>query len=200
MDWGSVVSGLFTGATTGPIGLLFGGAMAYFKKRQSDKHELTMAELQDSREAREQQHDLALADKEIEGAMAIGKMKLDEVKFATDSAGLSAASSSQDSFIPGLESVMQNVYPWMLSLFIAPMFAIVTAAQKLVRIVITVYLVWMVQALFNDVQTLVGLQDLPKTELLVIFKMIVGTILNLVGMAVGFWFVSRFDVSKAKVK
>lgn len=187
MDIGSIFGALASGAGGGIIG----GVLGLGKKFMADRHEKSM--MKEKREERnaDRDHDLALADKEIERDMKAADANLQQAMFEADSEALTTASSNQDKEISALGPALDGSWKWVRSLA-ALMFSIATVCGKMVRIVLTVALVYQTFEMFNELNSVLGgLQSLTPTDQAEIFKKIIYSILSMTGMAVGFWFVAR---------
>lgn len=187
MDVASIFGALASGAGGGIIG----GVLGLGKKFMADRHEKAM--MKEKREERDadRQHDLALADKEIERDMKAAESNLQQAMFEADSAALTTASSNQDAEISALGSALDDSWKWVKSLA-ALLFSLATVCGKMVRIVLTIALVYQTFAMFNELNTaLGGLTSLNVDDQGEIFKKIIYSILSMTGMAVGFWFVAR---------
>jgi hypothetical protein len=187
MDFTGILGAIASGAGGGIIG----GVLGLGKKFLADRHEKAM--MKEKREERQadRDHDLDLADKEIERDIKAAESNLQQAMFEADSAALTTASSNQDAEITALSSSLNDSYKWVKSLA-ALMFSCVTVCGKMVRIVLTIALVYQTFDMFNGLNTaLGGLATLPVTDLAAIFKKIIYSILSMTGMAVGFWFVAR---------
>ena len=187
MDIASVFGALASGAGGGIIGGIFGLG----KKFMADRHEAKMMKIQQTERAADRNHDLALADKEIKREHQAGEMKLEQAMFQADSEALVTASSNQDKAIPGLETVLGKAGPKMIA-FASFLFVCATFCQKMVRIVLTVALVWQTFEMFQVLNTtLGGLTALDKADQVEIWKRIIYSIISLTGMAVAFWYCAR---------
>lgn len=187
MDFGSVLGALASGAGGGIIG----GFLGLGKKFMADRHEKAM--MKEKREERnaDRAHDIALADKEIERDMKAAESNLQQAMFEADSEALTTASSNQDAEISALGSALDGSWKWVKSLA-ALLFSLATVCGKMVRIVLTVALVYQTFEMFNELNTVLGgLSSLTDADQAEIFKKIIYSILSMTGMAVGFWFVAR---------
>ena len=194
-DGGSWVGSLLGAVSGGVGGGIIGGVLGLGKKFMADRHEAKMVKEQRLEQAEERLHDLALADKEIERDMKAAESKLDQAKFEADTAALSTASTSQDKEISALGSTLDGSYKWVKS-FAAFLFTLSTVAGKMVRIVLTLALVYQTFEMFDTLNTaLGGLESLEVGDRTEIFKRIIDSILSLTGIAVGFWFVARPEKS-----
>lgn len=190
-DGGSWVSSILGAAVGGAGGGIIGGVLGLGKKFMADRHEKAM--MKEKREERnaDRQHDLALADKEIERDMKAAESNLQQAMFEADSAALSVASNNQDAEISALAPALEGSWVWVKSLA-ALMFSFATVCGKMVRIVLTIALVYQTFAMFNELNTaLGGLSSLGVSDQGEIFKKIIYSVLSMTGMAVGFWFVAR---------
>jgi len=185
------IAGIFGALASGASGGIIGGVLGLGKKFLADRHEMKL--LKEKREEREadRKHDLALADKEIERDMKAAEAKLQQAMFEADTSALTEASSNQDKEISALAPSLDGSWRWIRS-FAALMFAGVTVCQKMVRIVLTVALVYFTFKMFDQLnESLGGLASLPADVQAEIFKKLIYSIISLTGTAVMFWFVSR---------
>jgi hypothetical protein len=191
MDIASVLGVFASGAGGGIIG----GVLGLGKKFMADRHERAMITEKRQERNADRQHDLALADKEIERDMKAAESNLQQAMFEADSAALITASSNQDSEITALAPALKGSYKWVKSLA-ALLFSLTTVCGKMVRIVLTIALVYQTFDMFNELNTaLGGLTALNIADQGAIFKKIIYSILSMTGMAVGSWFVARPEKS-----
>lgn len=185
------LSGILGAVTSGVGGGIIGGVLGLGKKFLADRHEKAMLAEKRLERAADRAHDIALADKEIERDMKAADAKLDQAMFEADTAALSQASAAQDQEISALGSTLADCWPFVRSLA-ALAFAGVTVCQKLVRIVLTVVLVWQTFEIFTQLNAVLGgLEALKPGDLVEIYKKVIYSILGLTGIAVSFWYVSR---------
>jgi len=177
MDIGNLIGSVVGGVASGGVGSIFGGVLALGKGWLNNRHEAKMASIAQAERQLDRVHDLALADKEIQATLKQGEMHLKETMFEVDSKGLISASKSQDKEISALESVLSGSYKWVIS-FAGVLFTIVTASQKMTRIVLTVILMVMTNNIYSTAT--------PEIK-----TMITHSILSFTGFAVTFWFMTR---------
>lgn len=168
MDWLTDILG-----STGFGGLL-GGIFSIFTKREDRKlvesrqnHEREMRGMDMQEQQMTQQHEITLADKQIQRAESEGKMKNELLE--------------SEGFVNSLKNATVNTGV-----------AIVDAVRGLMRPLITVYLMIMTSYIAYRVSTLVGgIEALPVTEIYDLYREIILQVLCLTSLAVAWWFGSR---------
>jgi len=185
------ILGIVGGLATGGVGSVLGGVVGLGKSFLADRHALKMAEISQKEGALERAHDLALADKEIERVTTEAQLKLDETMFRVDSKALSVASVSQDKEISALGQALEGSYVWVRSMA-AMAFTGVTVIQKLTRVIITGVLMALTWRVYGEINALVGgLDALPTTEIMEIYRGAIRAVESFTGFAITFWFVTR---------
>jgi len=173
----STILGIFT---SGGFGVIAGLVGSWATKREERKtlelninHELAMAEIEAKRDAQDQAHSLALADKGMELAQLEGEIAVDTAEMDNVGETIRAQGKSSGN-------------------------AIVDGILRFVRPLITGYLLVIVTVIGFKLHTLLGgFESLPINDVFELYKHIIYQTVFLTVTAVAWWFGSR-GVSKGK--
>ncbi|MBU0680088.1 MAG: hypothetical protein KKD73_01580 [Proteobacteria bacterium] len=185
----SLAGNLASNAT--PWGALIGGVFSWGKKWLDNRHEEKKAEMAYQERALDRQHDLALADREIEKETRLATIRLDESMFVADSQALTIAAKSQDAEISAMADVLEGAGDF-LRWFAGFVFVCVTAVQKLTRPGLTFCLFCLTCYFYYEVNKLIGgLATKPSNELAAIHSRIIFSGLNMAELSMTFWYMGR---------
>lgn len=165
------IAGIFSSSGLGAIVGLFGSWLTKREERRNLElkydFDIKMAEIRKSEAEMEFNHELAVADKQIERAKTEGEILINKAEL--------------DAFAEGLKEQQMNYN-----------IKFVDAIRGLMRPVITVYLLVIATFITYKINAYVGGMDsLDAAELLTMYKETIAQIMFLVTTAVAWWFGSR---------
>lgn len=164
------ILGIFTSSGLGAIVGLLGSWLTKREERRTLElkydFDVKMAELRKSEAEMEFNHELAIADKQIEKTEIEGEIKVEEAEL--------------NAFLEGLKE-QQQLYK----------IKFVDAVRGLMRPVITIYLLIIATYITYKINSHVGISAVDKAELLAVFKDTIAQIMFLVTTAIAWWFGSR---------
>jgi hypothetical protein len=166
MDWLDGLMGIFGG---GSVGMIVGAVGSYLNKKQAieqerinNEHEKQMAEITLKEKSLDRQHEVNMADKQIDIAESEGKIQID---LAETNAFVESQKTS---------------HPWM------------EIARAIMRPLITGGLIiWLMILTFNMSRLIGGLDALPTDTIISMYSGILTDLSALTMMSTSWWFGSR---------
>jgi len=183
MDISSIIGAVSNFASGGAIGGIMGLGKCWIQY----KHEQVMAQQKRETLKIQNEHDLAMADKEMFRSKLEAQYEVEKLDLNNLGESVRGQDAEIKAMAPALEKSSQRVQS-----FVALMFGFATFSGKMIRQVLTVALVILTSVIFWKVQGIIGgLKVLTVAELIGIFTSVINTILNLTGISVGYWYTTR---------
>jgi hypothetical protein len=183
MDW---LSALVSGGASGGLGLITGAIGGAFKAWGDYR----MAKLRAQEKKDDQQHELAVMDKEAAIAKDMAQIAMEEKTMLADTQALIESSRNQDTEVSWGQNVMDRAGKWTTGLA-AFVLTFITFVQKTIRPGLTIYLMVIVHRMWEKVAGDAFWAALTTDQKMSIAISIVNFLLWAAGTALAWWFMTR---------
>lgn len=176
---GTAVGAIFGGGATGLLGVVFQRFFDWLNTRE----QLKLLQAKQSHELAMRAKDVELMDKEWQGRLQVAQQEGADRRDVAETEAFAATMLKE----PERYSYAPTLTPWQQWIMV-----LVDALRALVRPGLTIYLCALTTYVWMQVRALLVLEDAAKaSDILDIWKMVVGTILYLTTTVVLWWFGTR---------